>query len=259
MSDYYHNENICCSKCNRLRYMGYTDESGSELCICSDQDNIPIVIKYNTFTAELTDEELLYASEEDWAFYNKIIEGLPTMAGKNNDGLDKFGVPIPYHSGPHILRHFRDTIEIVKPKRIFEIGFNMGHSATMWLSLFSGSVISCDVSQKDETFHGANTVWYRFKDRFIFEWREDITGEWIDGLKNTYLLPFDLAFIDGAHDDENITNDILLCKKLNIPYLLFDDWYERFGATKVSVAKFPELELVKDMNNLRLYKVNYGC
>ena len=40
---------------------------------------------------ELTDQELLYASPEDWDFYNKIIEGLPTMAGKNGDGKDKFG------------------------------------------------------------------------------------------------------------------------------------------------------------------------
>lgn len=210
---------------------------------------------------ELSDEELLYASEEDWAFYNKIIEGLPTMAGKNGDGLDKFGVPIPYHSGPHILRHFVDTICIVKPKRIFEIGFNMGHSARMWLELCPAEVHSCDVSRKDETVSAAifldqeyNNPYRESGDRFTFNWREEI------GTNILYPYPehyFDLAFIDGAHDDDNITNDILLCINMKIPYMLFDDWYPRYGETQKAVAKFPELELVKDMNNLRLYKVNY--
>jgi hypothetical protein len=207
---------------------------------------------------ELTDLELLYASEEDWAFYHQIIVGLPSMAGKNNDGKDKFGEYIPYHSGPHILRHFIETIQIVKPKRIFEIGFNMGHSSVMWLELSNRvEVHSCDVSRKDETIDAAaflNEKYDRIDGRFTFNWREDID----DGKINPYPEGwFDLAFIDGAHDDENITKDIELCKQLKIPYLLFDDWYPRFGATQISVAKFPELELVKDMNNLRLYKVNY--
>jgi hypothetical protein len=197
---------------------------------------------------ELTDEELLYASEEDWAFYNKIISGLPTMAGKNGDGLDKFGVPIPYHSGPHILRHFRDAIEIVKPSKIFEIGFNLGHSSSMWLNLTDAQIISCDVSYKDETINGAVYLTNKYSQRFKFFNRSDLSF---------WGANADLCFIDGAHDDDSITKDIELCRSLKIPYLLFDDWYPRYGETQISVAKFPELELVKDMNNLRLYRVNY--
>jgi hypothetical protein len=205
---------------------------------------------------ELTDEELLYASPEDWAFYSKIIEGLPTMAGKNGDGLDKFGVPIPYHSGPHILRHFREVVEIVKPDFILEIGFNMGHSAEMWLNLFDGDILSCDVSQKDETLEGMKYLRFKYPGRFTFEWRDDVNDYIAKSYPRHYY--FDLAFIDGAHDEENITKDIELCKEMKIPYILFDDWYPRYGATQISVAKFPELELAKDMNNLRLYKVNYS-
>lgn len=200
---------------------------------------------------ELTDEELLYASEEDWAFYKKIIEGLPTMAGKNGDGLDKFGIPIPYHSGPHILRHFRDTIEIIKPKKILEIGFNMGHSAAMWLNLSGAYLYSVDISKKDETFEGGECLYSQFASRF--EYRIISSGDHFLRLKNM-VIPFDLCFIDGAHDEESIINDIELCKRLMIPYLLFDDWYPRYGETQKAVSKFPELELVKDMNNLRLYK-----
>lgn len=199
---------------------------------------------------ELTDEELLVATDEDWAFYKKVIEGLPTMAGKNNDGLDKFGVHIPYHSGPHILRHFRDTIELIKPKRILEIGLNMGHSAAMWLNLCDAFVYSVDISLKDETLEGGEVLLNRFKERF--EYRVDPQGDHYSRLQHS--KPFDLVFIDGSHEADAVTADIQLAKDMNIPYLLFDDWYPRYGDIQKAVAKFPELELVKDMNNLRLYK-----
>lgn len=197
---------------------------------------------------ELTDEELLYASEEEWAFFNKCIEGLPTMEGKNGDGKDKFGEYIPYSSGPHIIKHFKSTLDIVEPKRILEIGFNLGYSSSMWLHLDSVEVMSCDISRKDETLEAAEIIYYKFHDRFGFNWREDLdTMEF-----EPYY--YDLIFIDGSHIGKDIIKDIQLAKRLQIPYLLFDDWYPRFGETQQAVAKFPELELVKDMNNLRLYK-----
>lgn len=195
---------------------------------------------------ELTEEELLYASEEDWTFYKEIADLLPSMAGKNNDGLDKFGEPIPYHSGPHILKHFRETIEIVKPKKILEIGFNMGHSSMMWLKLSSASVVSFDVSEKQETFEGATAVYDKYALRFDYLDRKYPHTHPLEG--------FDLCFIDGAHDEENIIKDIEWTKQLRIPYVLFDDWYPRYGETQKAVARFPELELVKDMNNLMLFK-----
>lgn len=197
---------------------------------------------------ELTDEELLYASEEDRAFYKKIADQLPSMSGKNNDGLDKFGTPIPYHSGAHILRHIRKTLEIVNPYRILEIGFNMGHSAHMFLELCSSDVISCDISEKDETIEAAKILKAKYRDRFSFEWRIDIDKH------NFGPCSFDLIFIDGGHEEEDVTKDIQLAKDLGIPYLLFDDIYRRFGPGVLpSIEKF-DLELVEDMNNLRLYK-----
>jgi len=200
---------------------------------------------------ELTDEELLYASPEDWALYIDIIQGLPTREGKNGDHLDKFGVEIPYHSGPHILKHFRDVIEIVNPDRILEIGFNMGHSAAMWLHLSEAHVDSIDISKKDETIEAAGFLEKKYGKPVVrFEYfNRDLF--W-DGFKY-----YDLCFIDGAHDEQNIVNDINLCSYLKVPYLLFDDWYPRYGETQKAVVHFPELELVKDMNNLRLYKFNY--
>lgn len=198
---------------------------------------------------ELTDEELLYASEEDWAFYKEIADQLPSMAGKNGDGKDKFGEYIPYHSGPHILQHFRSVIRIVNPKSILEIGFNMGHSSAMWLSLCDAIVTSCDISMKDETLDGVKILREKYPDRFFYFNRDrpffsaEVKGH-----------ECDLIFIDGGHEEPDVTNDIQLAKDLGIPYLLFDDIYSRFGPGVLpSIDKF-NLELICDMYNLRLYK-----
>lgn len=250
MTQYAYNYDILCAACNKPRYFGYTDLPDNKMCICAGQDKIP---SYDR-RLELTDEALLYASPEDWAFYNeKILPGLPTMAGASGDGKDKFGEYIPYHSGPHILRHFRDTIEIVKPRRILEIGFNMGHSAAMWLNLCDAYVYSVDISLKDETFEGGEYLYNNFHDRF--EYRITPSGDHYNRLR--WATPFDLCFIDGAHDEHSIIKDTAMCMHLKIPFILYDDYYEKFGETKKALRHFRELELVKDMNNLRLYKVNY--
>lgn len=69
MTNYYHNETIYCSQCNKLRYMGYTDKPDSELCTCADQDNIPTIIKYKAFSmSEKTPDQL--QSEENARIQN---------------------------------------------------------------------------------------------------------------------------------------------------------------------------------------------
>lgn len=255
--EYSYNYDILCAACDKPRYFGYTDLPDSEMCCCHGQDKIPT---YDKRLGELPDEALLYASEEDWAFYRNAIEGLPTREGKNGDNLDKFWIPIPYHSGPHILRHFREVIEIVQPKALLEVGFNMGHSAAMWLNLTSYNlgVISLDVSEKEETLNGAAILENNYPSRFSYINRN---SKRFDRFYSSWMeLPatgFDLCFIDGAHDEKSIIEDTEMCINLKIPYIFYDDWYPRYGETQKAVAEFPELELVKDMNNLRLYKVNY--
>lgn len=209
---------------------------------------------------ELSDEELLYASEEDWAFYNECVKGLPTMSGFNGDGKDKNGEYIPYGSGPHIIRWFKEALEIVKPESILEIGLCCGHGSAMLLNLSEARLWSIDISDREETISAAALLWERFPEKFRFSISNSI--DFVKSILPIYKTVvsgpyFDLCWLDGAHDLESITKDIHSCIKLNIPYILFDDYYKRYGDTKDAIAKFPELELVKDMNNLRLYKVNY--
>lgn len=196
---------------------------------------------------ELTEEELKYASEEDWDFYRAAIEGLPTREGFKGNFMDKDNMEIPYGSGPHILKHFREAIDIIDPKRVLEIGFNFGHGAAMLLRL--GVVVhSIDISEKWETKYAGLFLEKRYAGKFLYSNRSNMA---------TPYRYYHMAFIDGAHDDGSVFEDIVLCEKMGIPHILFDDWYPRYGETQKAVAQFPELELVKDMNNLRLYKVNY--
>lgn len=193
---------------------------------------------------ELTDEELLYASEEDWEFYREAIDGLPTREGFKGNFLDKDNIEIPYGSGPHILKYFKKAINLSGCKSVLEIGFNLGHGAAMLLKL-GMKVDSVDISTKWETFYAALFLMHRYKSNFTYFNR----GVW----PPPYGV-YDMVFIDGAHDEASIVDDINLSKELNIPFLLLDDWLPKYGETQQAVAKFPELELVEDMNNLRLYK-----
>lgn len=196
---------------------------------------------------ELTDEELLVATDEDWAFYKKVIEGLPTMAGKNNDGKDKNGEYVPYGSGPHIARHFKTALEIAQPKYILEIGLCCGHGSAMLLNLCNASVFSLDISDRDETVDAGLMLQERYPNRFNFL----ITPNGYEYIKD---IPFGMCWLDGAHDEESVTKDIHMCKDLKIPYILADDWFPRFGpGVEPSFAKFPEYKMIKDMDNIKLF------
>ena len=191
-------------------------------------------------------EELTDATKKEIEFFSWCVRGLPTRIGFNSNYLDKNGVEIPYGSSPHILKHFIKTIEIVKPESILEIGFNLGYGSALLLNIFDGIVYSCDISDKEETKAASKILKERFPARFAYCHKDEVKDIGEGGI--------DLAFVDGDHRESFIVEDIELCKKLKIPYILFDDCYTRYGETMAAIKHFPELELVHDMDNLKLYK-----
>lgn len=194
---------------------------------------------------EKTDQELMEHSQEESEFYLNAVVGLPTMAGFRGDCKDKYGIPIPYGSSPHIVRYIRKVVAMIDPKSILEIGTNCGWSAALWLNICDAKLTSIDISDKDETIEAGRILHDRFPERFTFSLRKDFSAN---------AGQFDLIFIDGGHEEVDVTEDIKLAKDLGIPYLLFDDVYPRFGpGTIPSIEKF-DLELIEDMDNLRLYK-----
>jgi hypothetical protein len=206
----------------------------------------------NTMTMK-THDKLLECSIEDKQLFDRITQGLPDRAGFSRDYMASDGKEIPYGSGAHIIQHIRRACDIVKPKEVFEIGFNRGHGSAIFLEVSDANIFSIDISTRKETLHAAFVLKNRYADRFNFL-----------GMHSGYVYPtfaekkFDLAFVDGAHDKSSVVLDIKTCKRMKIPYLLFDDYYSRYGEVAKAIGEFEdELELVEDMDNLRLYKTKW--
>lgn len=193
----------------------------------------------------MTNEEWMYATEEDGKFYSDTIAPLPDFWGVSRTGDDSNGIRMEMGSGAHVVKHFKKAIEIVQPKNILEIGTNVGYGAAMLIELSDATVISTDISNRQETLNAAGTLKEKYKERFDFFLRNE------DGWRRNQF--YDMCFVDGGHDEYNATNDIIACREMGIKYLLFDDVEFQEGVRN-AIAKFPQLELVADMFNIKLYK-----
>lgn len=196
----------------------------------------------------MSDEELMQHTPEDVEFWFKCVNGLPGLEGFSGTGYDANGVRIPWGSGPHNVKAYREIAKIVSPKTIFEIGFNLGYSASMWLELLpNASIFTIDISNKEETLRAADILQDRYGDRFYFK----VADSKIIFNSKGYT---DMAFIDGGHLEEDVTHDIQLCLNSGINWLVLDDWIPRFGpGVQVSAAKFP-IEVVNVWGNTALLK-----
>ncbi len=197
--------------------------------------------------------ELMYEPPEDVVFYLNAVKGLPGLEGFSGTGLDEWGNPIPWGTGPHSVRFLREACEIVKPKRIFVIGFNMGYADVVFLELLPDvQILSCDISQKAETKAADKIISERYLKRFIYS---DKNNPYFDNLVRAFS--YDMCFIDGSHLYDDVVKDIELCLALKIKYLLFDDFLPEFGFAGDAARSFePKIELVKEMGNMALYKNN---
>jgi predicted O-methyltransferase YrrM len=189
----------------------------------------------------MSNDDLFYASEEDKNFYQNSIKGLSSY----REGL-------PYSCQAHNLPFFRYVVEKVNPTFIFEIGFNIGHSASMWLNLTMTKVLSIDISSKEETLHSADVLTGKFKNRFLFlNVNSFLAFEFLKDYKGQY----DLAFIDGGHLYDDVMNDIKLCKDLEIKWMAFDDWLPQYGPGVQPAIQKHDLEIIQVMGNNALTKV----
>ena len=131
---------------------------------------------------------------------------------------------------------------------ILEIGFNIGHSASMWLEFDAdkkSTLTSVDIGIHKDTEKAAAAVKNLHKDRFSF-----ILSDSKNVKKQLKGQIFDLAFIDGDHSRTGVASDIRLCIDLQIPLLLFDDYWtysESNGIREVceQFVEMKKLSLIK--------------
>jgi predicted O-methyltransferase YrrM len=197
--------------------------------------------------------ELTLCSYEDKKLFDEITAGLPSREGYGGNYYDHHEKEIPFGSEAHVLKYVRDAVQIVNPSQILEIGLNRGHGSAMFLALSKAKVVSIDISDRKETVHAGIRLKHLYPARFDFFICD--SAKVFNGLKQ---YSFDMCFVDGAHDRLSVIVDINLCKNLKVPFILFDDCYPRYGEVLEAIGQYDdELELIKDMDNLRLYKTNW--
>jgi hypothetical protein len=133
-----------------------------------------------------------------------------------------------YISWEREVLFFIDVVQIVNPQSILEIGFYRGGSAFLWLYLTNASLLSVDpiynisdredTMNKDKAFAAIKDLRNEFGERFGFLQKD--SANIAEDIKN---LQFDLMFIDGGHQYNEVMIDFQTAITKNIPWVLVDD------------------------------------
>lgn len=160
------------------------------------------------------------STNDDDALFRKWTAALPVRDDS-----------IPFHCGSPVVNKIRMMLAITQAKSVLEIGFNLGHTAMVWLNLGVERLVSVDISEHPKVAQGAAEVATTFPDRFTF-----IRA---DSKKLTFPtgVQFDCLFVDGAHDLASVSNDIGIGKRLGVRWFFADDYDIWHGAgTQPAVA-----------------------
>jgi len=131
----------------------------------------------------------------------------------------------PYHCGPHSLRSMRTAYELCgEPKAVLEIGFCIGYSSSIWFGLGAKQVVSVDNSHREQTLSAGQLMHHRHGRNFTL-----LLTDTKHLIRESWGHEFDLMFIDGGHEFEDVSADIAFGLKIKVPYFLFDDWFPKWG------------------------------
>ena len=115
----------------------------------------------------------------------------------------------------------KQVYEVTKPERMLEIGFNAGHTAFGWLSMFPELTYhSVDICQHSYTETHGKILEKEFGDRFKFG---NIDSRKLNG-DVIRMLAYDMVFIDGDHSFEGLRHDYEICSKAKVKWILIDDY-----------------------------------
>lgn len=163
----------------------------------------------------------------------------------------------------------KDVVSISSPKRILEIGTHLGHSACLWLSFSEAELTSVDICTNWVEWEYGYENWGSpkanggglkesvaclkkyFGDRFKFVKGDSTSLDVFEQIKDSH---YDLIFIDGNHDYSYVMKDIETAFKLNIPFILLDDYFDNVdGDERVLAAKnsgLTPMKVYKDIHNV---------
>jgi hypothetical protein len=167
-------------------------------------------------------------TKEDFEIFYRWTD---CLARRENDGTD-------YHSGPHSLKYFRMCYELARPKRVLEIGFNLGHSAAIWLNLGVEFVTSFDSVLTDKMHRSIDAMEKQFPARFAFG---KCTSRSMEDFGAARLGKPDFMFIDGCHDFDWVCDDIAFGLKGGIDTFFLDDYDSHHGPGVIEAVRHHKL------------------
>lgn len=113
----------------------------------------------------------------------------------------------------------KEVIAVTQASDMLEIGFNIGYSATAWLSTNINSLYIIDIGKHGDTRKALKRVKEHFPNKSI-EWTlADSMSEEAKEID----LQVDLSFIDGAHTEKAVISDTKLSIAKGAKWLVFDD------------------------------------
>lgn len=121
------------------------------------------------------------------------------------------------------VQALQKVLDDTQAKRLFEIGFNAGHSAHMWLELDPElHVKSIDICRHQYTYPNVEKMKQRYGERFEFSKTNSqyLRPDQVDG--------FDTYFIDGDHSVKGISSDLILCSRAGADYIIVDDYHPKW-------------------------------
>jgi predicted O-methyltransferase YrrM len=148
---------------------------------------------------------------------------------------------------PSVIDMWKSVKNLTDFRTMMEIGFNVGHSSVIVLSMFPDvTITSFDIGRNERTLQGADLVSNKFPHRHSFRQIDSVTlrEEFKEGL--SAIGQQDLIFIDGGHTYDVALSDIMMAKELGIKNILVDDSNMEEVARAINSVDF--LEKVMDFN-----------
>lgn len=158
--------------------------------------------------------------------------------------LENFNTTEGYWSGKECVTLAREVLDITKAKTMLEIGFNIGYSASTWLQEGIDNLYIIDINNHKDTLSALNATKEYYKDKNIYWWLLNSKSKEAHEIA---LPTIDIAFIDGEHTFEGITNDCALAISAGASWLVIDD-YLRLGANGI-------VEVIDDLVEKKVLQV----
>lgn len=138
--------------------------------------------------------------------------------------LEFFTTGEGYWSGSECIDIGKDILNITEAKTMLEIGFNIGYSASVWLQEGIDNLYVIDINNHKHTLPALIATKEYYKDKNIQWWLLNSKSR---EAHNIPLPKIDIAFIDGEHSFEGISNDCLLALNAGASWLVIDDYWIR--------------------------------